>query len=557
MRRQRGTVSPAIDLFGWALYLPPLAVLLLYFWGYVDHALSVAGFPYQIDYGEATELSRALLLSQGQSIYVDWSVPPYQMMNYPPLYEAVLAIAVRLQGIQFFTGRLISLASTLSTGVLIGVASFALGAGWRGALAGGLLWFAGHPVWNWGALQRVDPLAVALELAGVAVFAHGWIKHRREWGIWASVPLFVAAVYTRQTIVAGAFACYAYLLFRQPRLGLGALAAYAGMGLSLLALLMAMTQGQFWRHIVEGNLNRWSWDIVNFYWQPFWRLQYWTFGLASVAALLALLRRRAQVPLLYLLASGATALTVGKIGSNVNYLLPLWAALCLMVGMATGEASWLAQRLAGYIQQSITSRSGKVITALLPVLIVHGAMALVLLVGLQRIYHLPHVYEGESVSLSGPARTFERLRFTRWPLWRLDPSRTNPEELASYYRAVYHAKPSAGEWESARQAHAYVAGLTGDILSEDMAFTVSTGKRIYVQPFEFTQLAEQGDWDQRPLLDDVRRQHFSAVVLRWQLGTDPAWHRDRINQPMIDAISESYEFDVEFGTYFIYRPRPR
>src|SRR5438094_915212 len=70
----------------WLLYLPALTVLLLYCWAFLDHGWSIVSFPYQIDYGEAPELNRALLLAQGRQIYVDWSQPPYQMANYPPLY---------------------------------------------------------------------------------------------------------------------------------------------------------------------------------------------------------------------------------------------------------------------------------------------------------------------------------------------------------------------------------------------------------------------------------------------------------------------------------------
>ncbi|HEV2122967.1 MAG TPA: hypothetical protein VGW38_09355 [Chloroflexota bacterium] len=540
----------AARLLVWALYLPPLLVLLLYFWGYLDHAWGVVTFPYQIDYGEATELSRAWLLSQGRPIYVDWSTPPYQMMNYTPLYELVLAILVRLQGLQFFSGRLISLVSTLMGGLLIASTALALGAGVRGALVGGLLWFVGHPVWNWGALQRVDALAIALELAGIAVFSDGWVRRRHHWGVWASVPLFLAAVYTRQTMVAGAFACYSYLLFRQPRLALGTIGAYVAGGLSLFALLWVMTDGLVWRNMVEGNLNRWSWAIVQYYGQPLWRLQYWAFGLALGAVLFALVKRRAQVPALYLVASAASALTIGKIGSNVNYLLPLWAAVCLLVGLAAGEVTWLASRMAGRCQpHRMLAIAGR--------LAVHGAFSLVLLVGLQRSYHVPYVVEGDTVLTSGPAAVLERLQFARWPLWRLSPQRVRPGELTDGYRDVYLAKPAQWEWESARQAHAFVAALPGDVLSEDMAFTISTGKRIYLQPFEFTQMAEQGDWDQRPLLDDIRRQHFSAVVLRFALSDDPTWHRDRINQPMIEAIADAYELAAEFGTYYLYRPRSR
>jgi len=97
--------------------------------------------------------------------------------------------------------------------------------------------------------------------------------------------------------------------------------------------------------------------------------------------------------------------------------------------------------------------------------------------------------------------------------------------------------------------------LDGDVFSEDMSFTVTTGKRIYVQPFEFTQLAEQGLFDQQPLVDDIRAKRFVAVVLRWRLGEDPGFRIQRVNRPLLDALQDAYRLDADYGGYFVYVPR--
>src|SRR5438552_2110117 len=57
----------------WLLYFPALFILILYFQAFFDHGWSIVTFPFQIDYGEAPELNRAVLLSQLRQIYVDWS----------------------------------------------------------------------------------------------------------------------------------------------------------------------------------------------------------------------------------------------------------------------------------------------------------------------------------------------------------------------------------------------------------------------------------------------------------------------------------------------------
>ena len=80
----------------WLTYLPPLALLLVQAVASVEHLWGVVRFPYQLDYGEAPELNRALRLARGEPIYVDWSDPPYQMANYTPLYPAVVSLRGRL-----------------------------------------------------------------------------------------------------------------------------------------------------------------------------------------------------------------------------------------------------------------------------------------------------------------------------------------------------------------------------------------------------------------------------------------------------------------------------
>lgn len=534
----------------WLFYLPALVVALLYFWAFVDHGWSIVDFPYQVDYGEAPELNRAVLLAQLRPIYVDWSHPPYQMANYPPLYPAAAAVGVKLFGVQFFTGRLISFLSTLGTGVAVALVAWALGAGVRGAVVGGLLYFVAHPVWNWGAYQRVDSLAVLLELLGVLVFAVGWIRHRRSGAVWATVPLFLVAAYTRQTVAAGAVACYLYLLFLRPRLALAAGGAYAAAGLTLFGVLHIATAGQFWRHIVLGNVNRWDWDTVNHHWQPLWHLLHWMIALAAVAVLLSVARRQSQLPLLYGLASAATALTIGKVGSNVNYLLQLCAALALLAGLAVGQVDGLVLRLAA------RPRLPRPLRPLARLTLLGGlAPALWLLIGLQQAYHVPYISEAGGETLRQPAQMLDGLLWLHWPLWRLDPWAGPPGDLATHWRGWYRPNPGPLEREHTRRAERDVAAHAGDVLSEDMSFTAASGRRAYLQPFEFTQLAEQGDWDQGPLLEDIRNQRFGIVVLRFPLDGDPSWHAQRINQPMRDAIAQVYRLAATHGDYFLYLPK--
>jgi hypothetical protein len=484
------------ELALWVLYAPAVLVFAWHAWQTVRHSAGVVAFPYQIDYGEAPELNRALLLARGEQIYVDVTAPPYQMANYTPLYPAIVSLFARFTGPEFLPGRAVSFASTLVAAGALACVARALGAPWVAATLAGLIWLSHHAVFRWGAYQRVDSFAVALELVGLALFCNGWVRHRHVAALWWCLPVFLAAAFARQTIAAGAFACFTYLLFVRPRLALAAGGACIAAGLALVGLLLVTTRGWFWWHVVEGNLNLWSWEIFHRYWDPWWELWRWAFGLGVPTLLALLAARRSQVPLLYLAAAAATVLTMGKIGAYVNYLLQLCAAISLVCGLAPLAVNVLAARIR-------------------PAGALHAVVAVVLL----------------------------------WGGLQLREARRRPDTL-------YWAQATAEERDSARQAHARVAHLQGDLLSEDMSFTVTTGKRLYFQPFEFSQQVEQGEWDQGPLLADVRRGHFVAVVLRFDLAGDPSWHGERFTRPLLDALRESYVPDAVYGDYFIYRPRP-
>jgi hypothetical protein len=268
---------------------------------------------------------------------------------------------------------------------------------------------------------------------------------------------------------------------------------------------------------------------------------HWVFPLAAVGLLLGLAGRRSQLPLLYLLAAGATALTIGKIGANVNYLLQLWAALSLLAGLAAGYAALPGR----------TGLAGAAGTLL------GGVVAVWLLVGLQQAVHVPYEAGEAGAERRGVAAAI--LGATRWgqlPLWRLDPWGAGPAALPQRARERYYPTPSGAEAEHARRAAAYVGAVEGDVLAEEMNFTVTTGRRIYLQPFEFSQLAAQGQWDEGPLLEEVRRGAFGVVVLRFRLGDDPFWRRERVNDPLIAALQEAYVLDAVFGDYYLYRYRP-
>jgi hypothetical protein len=351
-------------------------------WMLYEQGRQAFDFRYTLDYGEGPLLDQAVRLSKGENIYrKDISIPPYNIANYPPLFVLVQAPFVWIFGPALWYGRLISLLCTLAAALFTGLAIWALVRDRLAAIAGGLLLLAIPYVLHWSPLNRIDNLALALLMAGLFTAARR--PESRKGRILAAV-LLLLAIYTRQSYgLAGPLAIFLFLLMapaasaeHQPdlknalRQGWRQALEFAlwlgGLGLALFLLLTLFTGGGFFFHIVTANVNPFYWDTVRRYAADIWG--YMPFLVAGSLGLIAWGAReglrvfqknpRSQVPaelkkkpdrlvrqftterrrswwlaVPFLLGATVSAITIGKDGSNVNYLLELCAALSLASGV--------------------------------------------------------------------------------------------------------------------------------------------------------------------------------------------------------------------------------
>jgi len=318
---------------------------------------------YPLDYGEAPLVDQAMRLAHGQNIYrADLSMPPFTISNYPPLYVAVMAPFVALFGPSFLFGRLISVIGAWVCAACLGLIVWQVGRDRVAAVLSGLSFLAFPFVVSWSSLARIDLLALALSLAALAALARQPLDDRR---MLIGALLLVAAIYTRQSYaLAAPLAAFLWVLLQEDvRRAFGLAALVAGVGGGLFLALNTLTDGGFYFNIVTANANAWSADRLS------WNLNRLTdaapifLGVAVFSAALGA-RRNAlwamSVP--YLVGSFLSFLTVGKVGSNVNYALELCAALSLAAGSTVAWAR--AQR---------TAWPGLIAVALLGVQAVHLA----------------------------------------------------------------------------------------------------------------------------------------------------------------------------------------
>jgi ABC-type glycerol-3-phosphate transport system permease component len=456
---------------------------------FVAHALAALHFPYPLNYGEGPLLDQAARLQDLQTIYPPGlSRPPYVVSNYPPLFVLLQAPLVWAFGPGFWYGRAISLASTVAVAALIVLTVHAFTRDKTASLAGGLTFLAVPFVLHWSSLDRVDMLGLALSWGGL----YAVVRRPDRRGVILAVLLFVAAIYTRQTYaLAAPLAAFVWLLAGAHRRKAIELAALTGvLGLLLLGALSILTGGGFFLHTVTANVNEFRWEQVSYNLSTIQGIM----PLLLIGALaFVVLGLRSRPPTwwlvgAYLVGSAAAALLIGKVGSDVNYLLELSAALALASGA-------LISRYA--------LRPGAR-CALLFALAVQVAIM---------VQASQYVYAGFQADVIAHKAGLARL-----------------EEI--------------------------VDDSKGPVLADEYAGLLPLdGRRIYLQPFEMTQLQRDGTWDQSLLLMSIERRKF-PVILIWRPLYAAGIERERWTPEMLEAIEENYEPVHKYAGTLVYQPRP-
>jgi hypothetical protein len=101
-----------------------------------------------------------------------------------------------------------------------------------------------------------------------------------------------------------------------------------------------------------------------------------------------------------------------------------------------------------------------------------------------------------------------------------------------------------------------VAEAKGPVLADDyMGLLPLNGRHIYLQPFEMTQLARDGAWDERPLVRDIKEGQF-PIIMMWKPPFAREIKRDRWTPEMLKEIRVHYErTNNDLADMVIYRPK--
>lgn len=105
-----------------------------------------------------------------------------------------------------------------------------------------------------------------------------------------------------------------------------------------------------------------------------------------------------------------------------------------------------------------------------------------------------------------------------------------------------------------RKLEEIVANTEGTVLADEyMGLVTLQGRPLYIQPFEVTQLANAGLWDQTALLESIRNREFSLVLIHH--FPDFAVYKERWTPEMLSAIDRNYRLAHLLADTHVYRPR--
>lgn len=304
-------------------------------YSYVYRAICAIRYHQPLDYGEGPILNQVRYILQGRNYYKDINSPPYIVGNYPPVFNLLSVVFVPILGVSFGTGRLLAFLAVLGTAYIIHKIVFHFTGNRIVSLITALFYLAIDYVYVWGIYMRIDTLSIFFNMVGIYwVIRYEEDYRKLRW----CILFFLLALYTRQSMIAGTAGAYIYLLTKDKRLA-GRLILYTiAYGLSIFILLNTITGGQFYLHVVKYNNNIFTTRQLWFFLSKE-IFTYTTFLFTGlIASILWLKDKKRRIISLYFIFAFLVQLTVGKVGSMLNYLIEPVGIMGIIVGIITGDA---------------------------------------------------------------------------------------------------------------------------------------------------------------------------------------------------------------------------
>ena len=458
-------------------------------------AVQSLGLPWPVTHPEGALVATVVRVRDGQPLYQDFRQPPYLIAPYPPLQPVLAGLTSRLLDLSTIEtvalARGLTLTASLATTFLIWEIARAHGAGRMAALAGAGLLLPLPFLDEWGFGVRPDLPALALSLLAMLVL------YRQPDRPWQAAALAVLAFFTKQTAIALPVAAVLWLVLgRRWRAAVEFAATWAVLAGVGIGLLEAWTGGVYILNTVLAHLNtpKNGFDLAARDIQPLFTDGWLPVGLAIIAIVGGLARRRLSLPALYfVVATGVALMTLRNTGSDVNYLIEPAGAACILAALAI-------DRVWGFEAVSTQAR-------LLQTL---GACALA---GAAVVWGYPH-----------------------FGYWRSD----------------------GGVQPIRRMPLQEIAAVDTVLSEEPLAVILANKPLFVSDTFQVSQLTSSGFFDPSDLERRIKRSEFDLIVLRSDVSAPRFWKRQYIfPEPLRQVIKDVYVSAGRVGIYWLYKPEHR
>lgn len=319
------------------------ALILAGFWAastvrLLHHVHAAIVFPYQLDYGESVLLHQSQRLLQGENLYaLDTAVYPSLVSSYPPVFIAIWSSLHASMGPSYVSGRILTVIALFVCAMALFWIVYQLTRTVVAALTATTLFLTSPYVFLWSALARVDFVALAFTLVGLAVI----IRPPSRGTLIVGALLMTCATFTRQSYgLAGPIAAMSWLVIYDRWLAVGFGAVFAGTLLVLFGGIQWFTGG-FFQHIIVSHFTDFSLLragdfvfnlIVSSFLSIGMVIAHWEWSVPSR-------KPKWQVLYLYGMAGLVSGISAGRSGSEVNYWLEVVVGFALILGTIVGHLS--------------------------------------------------------------------------------------------------------------------------------------------------------------------------------------------------------------------------
>lgn len=464
--------------------------------------------PYPNDGIEGTLLHEARLLWAGEPLYRPLTRYEFVSAPYPPVHPALIALFDQLGGPHPFWGaRLVSALSTFALVLLIILIIWTVGRSWLASILGAAICFSAPVILLWGSRIKPDMLTLCFTSLGLLCALLGtstgtWqlsTKHppfwrtRAWWWLALAAVWFTIALFTRQTALMAALAVSVALVLND-----------------LVAWRRKQLPDQYWMLPLQKRTVAFGLLLVG--------LMLGCWGLADLITAGQFTGHiwglhRSEWWSLYLVQKYSLR------------LLPYWPALLLVLPLLTWALrSERARMLACYVLIAPISLLGAAEISANHNHLLETQLVISLACGVA-------VAWAARIQPQHPITSV--ARFSIVALFALQ-----------LWGAYQPQKVFQGEFRRGDTLERFVVFMQhtpGEILADDVGLLIAAGKPVrYDDPSTMGPAARWGIWDQSGLIEEIRQQKFSAIMIRDDVEQEPYDQVGRWTSEMRAAIRSQY-----------------